>query len=309
MLLRPLRLEPTESMAKVVLLDLLGGVSLLLWGLHMVHSGFVRAFGSDLRRMLGTALRNRFRAFLAGIAVTALLQSSTATALMAAAFAAGGLVALVPALAIMLGANVGTALIVQALSFNVSAVAPVFLLVGIIAFRRGGRTRTRDLGRVAIGLGLMLLALHILLDTLAPAEQAPQVRALFAVFTSQPIVCVFLAAVLTWAAHSSVAVVLLVMSLAYSHFISPVGALALVLGANLGSAINPVLEGSKSADPASRRVPIGNLLNRVIGVAATLPLLPQIVEIFGRFQLDPARMTAEFHLAFNVALALIFIGL
>src|SRR2546422_10538590 len=105
----------------------------------------------------------------------------------------------------MLGANVGTGLIVQVLSFNVSAVAPVLLLVGIIAFRRGGRTRTRDLGRVAIGLGLMLLALHILLDTLAPAEQAPQARELFAVFTSQPIVCVFLAAILTWAAHSSVA--------------------------------------------------------------------------------------------------------
>ncbi|HEX9211811.1 MAG TPA: Na/Pi cotransporter family protein [Bradyrhizobium sp.] len=296
-------------MVNLLFLDLLGGVALLLWGLHMVHSGVVRAFGSDLRHLLNVALRNRFSAFLAGILVTALLQSSTATGLMTTSFAAGGLVALVPALAIMLGANVGTALIVQVLSFNVSAVAPVLLLVGIIAFRRGGRTRTRDLGRVAIGLGLMLLALHILLDTLAPAEQAPQVHELFAVFTSQPIVCVFLAAVLTWAAHSSVAVVLLVMSLAYSHFISPVGALALVLGANLGSAINPVLEGSKSADPASRRVPIGNLLNRVIGVAATLLLLPQIVEIFGRFQLDPARMTAEFHLAFNVALALIFIGL
>ena len=296
-------------MVNLLFLDLLGGVALLLWGLHMVHSGVVRAFGSDLRHLLNVALRNRFSAFLAGILVTALLQSSTATGLMTTSFAAGGLVALVPALAIMLGANVGTALIVQVLSFNVSAVAPVLLLVGIIAFRRGGRTRTRDLGRVAIGLGLMLLALHILLDTLVPAEQAPQVHELFAVFTSQPIVCVFLAAVLTWAAHSSVAVVLLVMSLAYSHFISPVGALALVLGANLGSAINPVLEGSKSGDPASRRVPIGNLLNRVIGVAATLPLLPQIVEIFGRFQLDPARMTAEFHLAFNVALALIFIGL
>src|SRR5436305_1961197 len=164
-------------MANVVLLDLLGGVSLLLWGLHMVHSGFVRAFGSDLRRMLGTALRNRFRAFLAGIAVTALLQSSTATALMAAAFAAGGLVSLVPALAIMLGANVGTALIVQLLSFNVAALAPFFLLAGVIAFRRGGRTRTRDLGRVSVGLGLMLLALHILVDTLAPAESATEVLA------------------------------------------------------------------------------------------------------------------------------------
>jgi phosphate:Na+ symporter len=296
-------------MANLLFLDLLGGVALLLWGLHMVHSGIVRAFGSDLRHLLNVALRNRFSAFLAGILVTALLQSSTATGLMTTSFAAGGLVALVPALAVMLGANVGTALIVQVLSFNVSAVAPVFLLVGLIAFRRGGRTRTRDLGRVAIGLGLMLLALHILLDTLAPAEQAPQVRELFAVFTSQPIVCVLLAAVLTWAAHSSVAVVLLVMSLAYSDFISPVGALALVLGANLGSAINPVFEGSKSGDPASRRVPIGNFLNRVIGVAATLPLLPQIVELFGRFHPDPAQMTAEFHLAFNVALALIFIGL
>src|SRR5205823_5287963 len=187
----------------------------------------------------------RFSGILGGILVTALLQSSTATGLMTTSFAAGGLVALVPALAIMLGANVGTALIVQVLSFNVSAAAPVFLLVGIIAFRRGGRTRTRDLGRVAIGLGLILLALHILLDTLAPAEQAPEMRALIAVFTSQPVLCILLAAILTWAAHSSVAVVLLVMSLAYSHFITPLGALALVLGANLGSAINPVLEGGK----------------------------------------------------------------
>src|SRR5205823_11756762 len=155
-------------MGTMILLDLMGAVALLLWGLHMVRTGIIRAFGSSLRRVLGTALHNRFTAFLAGMAATAVLQSSTATALMTTSFAAGGLVALVPALSIMLGANVGTTLIVQVLSFNVSAAAPVFLLVGIIGFRRGGRTRTRDLGRVAIGLGLMLLALHILLDTLAP---------------------------------------------------------------------------------------------------------------------------------------------
>src|ERR1700756_3634964 len=218
----------------MILLDLVGGVALLLWGLHMVRSGIVRAFGSDLRRVLGSALRNRLGAFVAGLAVTAVLQSSTATALMVASFAAGGLVGLVPALAVMLGANVGTALIVQVLSFDVSAVAPVFLIAGVIAFRRGGRTRTRDIGRVSIGLGLMLLALHILVDTLAPAESAPEARAIFAVLSSQPALCLFAAAVLAWAAHSSVAVVLLVMSLAYSNFISPVAALSMVLGANLG---------------------------------------------------------------------------
>jgi len=160
----------------MVLLDLLGGVALLLWGLHMVHSGIVRAFGSDLRRLLGTALRNRFLAFLAGVVVTGLLQSSTATGLMTASFVTGGAVDLAPALAIMLGANVGTTLIVQALSFNATAVAPLLFLIGVIAFKRGGQTRTRDLGRVAIGIGLMLLSLHILLDTLAPAEEAPADR-------------------------------------------------------------------------------------------------------------------------------------
>src|SRR5271154_1483784 len=148
-------------MGSIVLLDLMGGVALLLWGLHMVLSGVLRAFGPDLRRFLGKALGNRVTAFGAGLGLTALLQSSTATGLMTASLAADGVVNLVPALAIMLGANVGTTLIVQLLSFNASAIAPVLFLVGVIAFKRGRQPRTRDLGRVAIGVGLMLLSLHI----------------------------------------------------------------------------------------------------------------------------------------------------
>ncbi len=294
-------------MGSIILLDLTGGVALLLWGLHMVHSGIVRAFGSDLRRLLGIALRNRVLAFLAGIFVTALLQSSTATGLMTASFASGGAVDLVPALAIMLGANVGTTLIVQILSFNVSAIAPALFVIGLVAFKRGGRTRTRDLGRVAIGIGLMLLSLHILLDTLAPAEEAPVVRTLLAAVTGEPLLCVLIAAALTWAAHSSVAVVLLVMSLAYSGFITPVAALALVLGANLGSAINPLVEGSQAGNPATRRLPLGNLFNRLIGCAVVLPFLQPIAEALQRLEPNPSRLAADFHTAFNVALALVFI--
>jgi phosphate:Na+ symporter len=296
-------------MGSIVLLDLMGGVALLLWGLHMVRSGIMRAFGSELRRVLNTALRNRALALLAGIGVTALLQSSTATGLLVTSFAARGLVDLVPALAVMLGANVGTTLIVQVLSFDISAVAPVLFLLGLLAFNLGGRTRTRDLGRVTIGLGLMLLSLHILLDTLAPAESAPSVRALLSAITGEPVLCVLLAAALTWAAHSSAAVVLLVMSLAYSHFVSPVAALALVLGANLGSAINPLLEGSSSANPASRRVPLGNLISRLVGVALVLPLLQPISELFARLDSNATRMVADFHTAFNVVLALVFVFL
>ena len=295
-------------MGSMVLLDLMGGVALLLWGLHMVVSGVLRAFGPDLRRFLGKALSNRFTAFGAGLGLTALLQSSTATGLMTTSLAADGMVSLVPALAIMLGANVGTTLIVQALSFNISAAAPVLFVIGLVTFRVGGQSLTRALGRIAIGLGLTLLALHILVDTLAPAEEAPAVRVLLTDITHDPVLCIVIAAALTWAAHSSVAVVLLVMSLAYSHFVTTDAALALVLGANLGSAINPLLEGGVRGDPASRRLPLGNLLNRLVGILIALPLLPLLARELPVLQPDAAKMTAEFHLLFNVALAAIFIG-
>jgi phosphate:Na+ symporter len=177
----------------------------------------------------------------------------------------------------------------------------------VTAFKRGQQTRTRDLGRVAIGIGLMVLSLHILLDTLAPAENAPAVRVLLGAITNEPLLCVLMAAALTWAAHSSVTVVLLVMSLAYSNFITPVAALALILGANLGSAFNPLVEGSRSDNPASRRLPLGNLLNRVVGCLLVLPFLQPITAALAHFEPNPSRMAADFHTAFNVGLALLFI--
>jgi phosphate:Na+ symporter len=296
-------------MGSIVLLDLMGGVALLLWGLHMVHSGILRAFGPDLRRLLSKALGNRFQAFAAGLGLTAILQSSTATALITSSFAAEGLVGLVPALAIMLGANVGTTLIVQVLSFNIAPVAPFLFICGLVAFRSGPRSRIKDVGRVLIGLGLMLLALHILLDSLAPAENAPSVRVLMDAITADPVLCIVIAAGITWAAHSSVATLLLIMSLAYSHFISPLATLALVLGANLGSAINPVFEGARRDNPASYRLPVGNLLNRILGILVVLPFLRPVAATLQGWQPDLARLTAEFHVAFNLATAVVFIGL
>ena len=296
-------------MGSLVLLDLMGGVALLLWGLHMVHSGILRAFGPDLRQLLAKALNNRFTAFAAGIGLTALLQSSTATALITSSFTAEGLVGLVPALAIMLGANLGTTLIVQILSFNITTVAPVLFIIGLVAFRSGARSRIKDIGRVFIGLGLMLLALHILLDTLAPAENAPGVRVIMNAITGDPVLCIVIGAGVTWAVHSSVASVLLIMSLAYAHFISPAAALALVLGANLGSAINPLFEGARRDNPASYRLPAGNLINRLVGVLLVTPFLRPLADMLQSWQPDLARLTAEFHIAFNLATAVVFIGL
>src|SRR5271168_1310800 len=173
--------------ATLTLVDLAGAIALLIWGVHMVQTGITRAFGPQLRRILGYALGNRFKAFLAGLGVTAVLQSSTATGLMVTAFAAGGLVDLVPALAVMLGANVGTTLIVQALSFDVSRVSFLLLLAGVVMFRTGG-TRTRDVGRVAIGLGLMLIALSQLLEIVTPYEDFPSLRIIMGGIATDPLI-------------------------------------------------------------------------------------------------------------------------
>ncbi len=293
--------------ATLTLIDLAGTIALLLWGVHMVQTGIQRAFGPHLRRVLGRAFGDRFRAFLAGLGVTAVLQSSTATGLMAASFAAGGLVDLVPGLAVMLGANVGTTLIVQVLSFDVSRLAALFVLVGVVLFRRGTLSRPRDLGRVAIGLGLMLFALQQLLNLITPYEDVPSLRLLLGAIATQPLIDVILAAALTWAAHSSVAVVLLIVSFAAKGVVPPEAAFALVLGANLGTALNPLLEGAIGGDPVAKRLPVGNLVNRVIGVVLALVLLDPISRLMVTFDPNAARSVADFHTLFNLATALVFL--
>lgn len=292
----------------ISIIDLAGAVALLLWGIRMVQTGVQRAFGAQLKAFLDRTLRNNISALFAGMGVTAVLQSSTATGLMVVGFAGKNLIELVPALAVMLGANIGTTLIVQVLSFNVTAAAPALIFAGVVMFRRMDGRR-RDFGRVLIGLGFVLVSLHQLVGALVPYEHAPGLRNALSVVTAYPLADIFLSGVLTWISHSSVAVILLVITFAMKGAIGTKAALALVLGANLGTAINPLLEGASGEDPALKRVPVGNLLNRLVGVIIAVPLLPWITEGLSHLESNPARLIADFHTFFNIVLALIFLPL
>lgn len=285
------------------LLQVAGEAALLLWGLHMVQSGIQRAFGSQLHRWLGVALGNSARAFVTGIGATALLQSSTAVALMVAGFATSGAVALAPGLAAMLGANVGTALTVQILAFDMAAAAAPLILLGVVAFRRGGMTRTRDLGRVAIGLGLMFIALHLLVQSIRPLEAAPALRGALALIAGEPLLNLAVAAAIAWAAHSSVAGVLIVAAFAGSGVLDAQATVAMVAGANLGTAITPLLEVGGPGDRARLRLPLGNLLNRLAGCALVLAMLHEATQLLVALDPAPARLAANAHLAFNLVMA------
>jgi phosphate:Na+ symporter len=293
----------------LILLQLGGYVGLLLWGTHMVATGVERGFGAELRQWLGRRLSQpgsgtRLRAMMIGLVVTAVMQSSTATGLMATSFAARGAIDLGPALAVMLGANLGSTLITQVLAFDIAAVAPLLVLIGVVVFRSSGDGRAKNLGRVGIGLGLMLIALGALGRTLTPVETAPALRTVLAALTGEPLLAVLIAGALTWACHSSVAVVLLIASLAASGVIAPAASLALVVGANLGGTLPPLFEAGSGA---ARRLPLGNLMVRGAGCIVVLPLLAMIAGLLAHFESAPARLIVNFHTAFNLALAVLFL--
>ena len=290
------------------LIDLAGFVALLLWGLHMVQGGIMDAYGTQIREVLHRGLKHRLTAFGAGLGVTTLLQSSTATGLIAAGFAATGTLDLVSGLAVMLGANVGTTLIVQLLAFDISALTPILVLAGVVFYKLGRSDRQRDLAKALIGLGLMLFALSHMTSLLSHAAHTEGFQTLLGLVTGDLVMSLLLGALLAWAMHSSIAVILLVMSFTQQGLVPLPAAFALVMGANLGSAINPVLNMLARKNPAALRLPLGNLLNRVTGCLVGLPLVFAFSHLPG-LSGGGAHAPANFHLIFNLVTGAVFLAL
>jgi phosphate:Na+ symporter len=292
----------------ILLLNLLGAGALLLWGLRMVRTGVMRCWGAGLRQRLGRSLRSRFSALAAGTGATLLLQSSTATTLMTASFADRGLVGTAGALAILLGADVGTSLLAQAFSMRVDWLPAALVLAGVAVFLAARRTQPRDIGRTIVGLGIILLALRLIGEAAEPLRDSSALALVLGALDGEPMLAVLLGALITVLSTSSLAVVLLIVSLATAGVVPPPLAFALVLGANLGSSLTPLIA-SLANQPEGRRVAVGNLMFRIAGVALALPLLGVIAPQIGHLEAAPARQVVDFHLAFNLALAALFIGL
>lgn len=292
----------------MVLVNLIGAVALLLWGMRMVRTGVGRAYGGDLRHLIGKSVGNRFSALLVGIGVTAFLQSSTATAMMVASFAGRGLMATAPALVVMLGADVGTSVVAQVLSFDVSWLSPIFIAGGLIAHNSTEANRPRQLGRAAIGLGIMLLALKLIVMGSEPIRDSVVIKEMFEAIAGEKILAVLIAAMLTYLAHSSLAIVLLIMGLATSGVVTVPFAFALVIGANLGGMLPPIMA-SLAQGPEARRVPVGNAIFKFAGCVVLLPLVDVLARISPNIATDPVRQIANFHLFFNMAVAGAFLFL
>ena len=283
----------------LTLLHLLSAVALLVWGTHIVRTGVMRVYGARLRSVLSSSVEKKPLAFCAGIGVTALVQSSNATTMLVTSFVAQDLVALAPALVIVLGADVGTALMARVLTFDLSWLSPLLIFIGVIFFLGRKQTRAGQLGRVGIGLGLILLALELIVQAVHPITQANGVQVIFASLTGDIMLDALIGAMFAIVSYSSLAAVLLTATLTSTGVISFPVALCLVIGANLGSGILAMINNS-AANAAARRVALGSLLFKLVGSLIILPFVHLLADAMHKLPLPEAELVIYFHVFYNL---------
>lgn len=290
----------------LTLLNLLSAVALLVWGTHIVRTGIMRVYGADLRRVLSHSVSKKPMAFTAGIGVTALVQSSNATTLLVTSFVAQQLVGLTPALVIILGADVGTALMARILTFDLSWLSPLFILFGVIFFLGRKQSRAGQLGRTSIGLGLILLALELIVTAATPITQAAGVKVLFSSLTGDILLDALIGAVFAIISYSSLAAVLITATLTATGVISFKVALCLVIGANLGSGLLAMLNNSAS-NAAGKRVALGSLLFKFIGSLMVLPFIDPLADWMDNLAVNDEELVIYFHVFYNLIRCLIMV--
>lgn len=278
-------------------LQIAGSVALLLFGLSLIRSGMEEAFGMRLKMILGFGTQTAPRAFCAGLLATLGLQSSTATALLTASFVKRALIDGKVAQIVLLGANVGTALTALVVSTGIEAIAPVLVLLGY-AMRRRKEMLWTGVGASLIGIGLMLISLSLMNHATTPIRTSEPLLAFMALLGNAAPVALALAAGLAVLCSSSLAAVLLVLSLP----MPPELTVAMVLGANLGGALPAVIATAKDGI-AARRLTVGNLLVRGVGCLIAFPLSGPIVLLLAALPLPRIGLAVEVHVAFNIALA------
>lgn len=291
---------------------------MLLWGVTLLRLGVTRGFGGELHRFLGQCTNNRLKAFGAGLIMTTLLQSSMATILIVTAFAGQGLLTASTGLAIILGADVGTTLVAQFLSMDMSMLTAVFMVCGYIAYSIDKSGRLKNVGRMLIGLAFMLMALTWIREASQPLKESEVLPIVLQSLDKDPFFAILLVVIFTWIAHSSLAIVLLIMSLVAAGVLPFMLGFYMVLGANIGGTIAPLVATLRD-NPDAMRIPLGNMLIRIVGVMALVPFLHLAVPYLNLWEpvaglKDAAAINAvhgkqiiDFHTAFNILLAIIFL--
>ncbi len=285
-------------------LHVAGAAALLIWAVRLLRTGVERAFSVQLRAFLRRSNSNRVQALGSGVLAALCLQSATAVAVLVSNFANKGGVGLLAGIAILLGADIGSAVVSQILLVRLDFLIPLLLLCGVVLFLRSGRNEVRQFGRMLIGVGLIFVSLDMIRTATGPLIGSPATAGVMGYLAGDLVTSFVIGAVFAWAIHSSVAAVLFFVTLTGQGLLPASGAAAMVLGANAGGAVLAYVL-TLTAPTTARRMVMANLILRGGGAGLVLIVLSQGGVALNLLGVEPARQIINLHLVFNVGLALI----
>lgn len=284
------------------IVELTGSVMLLLFAVRMVRTGIERTFGSSFRQYV-TSTTNPYTGTLTGLFLAIILQSSAAVALLVAGFASSGSLSFIAGLPIILGADLGSALLIQILAFDLQWLTPALLAIGGLLYIKTDRRKLRQFGRIILGIAFILISLRFLRETMIPIKESNFLPAIATYLESDVVTAFITGAALTFVMHSSVAVVLMCVTIVAIGAIPLHAGVALVLGANLGSALIPMWL-SRSMNAEGQRLPLANLVLRGTSAATALFILNSLSYPLWLLSMGNAQALVTIHILFNCSLLL-----
>lgn len=295
---------------------ILGGTALLMYGVDMMGESLERMSGSLMKKILQRFTGKLWKAFLAGIFLTAVVQSSTAISVLSVGFVNSGIMELSQAIGIIYGANIGTTITAQfmalSFSFNLIQLSLPLLALGFVLKITGKTSRTQNVGQAIMGVGFLLLGLMILNEGIPYMKENASIRYFFETYASNVILGILIGTVTTALVHSSAATVGIVILLGNIGLISLQTAVILMLGDNIGTSVTALIASIKGNTNA-RRTAWGHALHNIIGVVIALPFLTLFVRFIEYFTLTVQGSTniqlqiANSHTIFNIIVALLFL--
>lgn len=285
------------------LVNLAGATMLLLFAVRMVRTGIERSFGASFQRVL-TQNTSLISSSLTGMVLAMVLQSSAAVALLASGFLTSGYLTFSSGLAIVLGGDLGSALVIQILSFKMNWLIPMLLTIGGWLFVTTEQKKGRHLGRILMGVAFILISLQFLRDAMDPVRDSSFLPAIADYLASDFITAFMIGAALAFVMHSSVAAILMCVTLVQIGAIPFPAALSLLLGANLGSAFIPIWL-TRGMTVEARRLPVANLLLRGSWALVALLGINLAIDPTVLMLASPGQSLVYAHIGFNLSLLVI----
>ncbi len=288
-------------MLQQMLISLIGGICLLLYGLQLAGEGLQGVAGARIRSLLGAVTKNRFIGVGAGAALTAIIQSSSATTVMLVGFTSAGLLTLQQTIAIILGADIGTTLTVQLLAFPILDYSLLIVGLGFLLYFTAKRRPTKFTGMAILGFGFLFLGLKILTQGMAPLKDIAWIPDVMLAVEDYPFWSLIVSAVLTALFHSSAATLGIALAFASQGLITIQTAIPIILGANIGTCATALIA-SLGAPAEAKRVAMAHTLFKILGVLLFYPLMGPYGDLAANTAQSMTRQIANAHTLFNVAI-------